>query len=82
MISRAMDNLSIRARCAKAHKEIVALDKGAKRWTMSIPVDSQYDSDEIFSVLIEDIEYLLAENAARLRRIAELEAQLSNGGVS
>lgn len=75
MPSRAMDSLSIRKRRNRAQDEIIALDKGTKRWTMSIPHDFDYDSDHIFDVVLEDVDYLLAENAQRLKRIAELEQE-------
>jgi hypothetical protein len=73
--ARAMDNISIRKRADRAQKEINDLDAGRKRWTMSIPHDFSYDSDHILGVALDDIDYLLAENAARLARIAELEQE-------
>ena len=80
MDNNPKDRLSILARAERAHREIVALCKGehregGKRWTMCIPRQMD-DSDEVLSAPLDDIDYLLAENAQRLAQIAKLEIEV------
>jgi hypothetical protein len=71
----AYDDISIRNRREKAINEVTDLCEGKKRWTMSIPYDSNYDSDAILRNALDDIEYLLSVKALQQAQIATLEKQ-------